>query len=501
MPLRIATLLLLAAVAGAEGWPFGGGQGPFSARDLWNLGLVGAKASDADKPPPANTPPSGRRQVRLEPGVGNEGPERLRIELLYPGGPAEKAGLQTGDVVVGAGSKRFKEGSLEQLAKALLKAEASPKGELTLLVERGGKGKAEKVVVTLPPGGREAGKPTEGKGRRALLDGALKWLADRQQEDGGYVETLSGKNGAVVQAALAGLAWLGAGSDLESGPYSANVRLAAAWVGKNVRDLDGEIPGREPGGPSWNQSNWGVAHAAIFLGELHARTPDRQVLDDLTWCAQRLVDTQEKSGGWAHGPGGKNALGYLELNIVTGLALSGLGCAKRNGFAVPEDTLQRAEAYLEASSGGGGVGYSDQPGQKGSGNIGRTAGCWLGYQALGLGKAKFAKSMESFAKREAGNVLGGHASLMQHVLLAGVAAPALGSAARKDFWESCEPSFVLARAPDGSFQPRPWHETIGMGSNSDVSFGEVWTTAAWAIVLASEKTKDGVVGYPVWTGE
>ena len=33
-----------------------------------------------------------------------------------------------------------------------------------------------------------------------------------------------------------------------------------------------------------------------------------------------------------------------------------------------------------------------------------------------------------------------------------------------------------------------------MGSNSDVTFGEAWTTAAWAAVLVSEG------GFPAWPG-
>jgi len=38
-----------------------------------------------------------------------------------------------------------------------------------------------------------------------------------------------------------------------------------------------------------------------------------------------------------------------------------------------------------------------------------------------------------------------------------------------------------------------------MGSNSDVTFGEVWTTAAWTVVLVSEADpKEGTVGFPAW---
>ena len=106
--------------------------------------------------------------------------------------------------------------------------------------------------------------------------------------------------------------------------------------------------------------------------------------------------------------------------------------------------------------------------------------------------------MGSCCKREAGNPFGGHASLMEHILHAGVAAHALGGSAKKDFWKTMGPSLVLARAPDGSFQPRPWHETLNMSTNADVTFGEVWTTAAWTIILVSDPK--AYPGFPGWTG-
>ena len=39
-----------------------------------------------------------------------------------------------------------------------------------------------------------------------------------------------------------------------------------------------------------------------------------------------------------------------------------------------------------------------------------------------------------------------------------------------------------------------------MGSNSDVTFGEVWTTAAWAVVLGCEQVPGGRPGLSVWLG-
>ena len=497
----VACLLLLPALVCAGGWPFGAARQRFRKLDLYNLGLLGAKAADAATPKPdLNAPPrTGRRQVQMQPASNDDGPDRLRIDVLFPEGPAERAGVKEGDILVGVGSRRFSKGSLEPIAKALLKAE-SGKGVVTLLVERPGEKGTRKIKVTIPRGGKAAAKPTVGPGRAALVERALAWLAKRQGQAGEFSATLSGLNGAVVQTSVAGLAWIGAGSDLKGGPHQDNLRRAADWLVGNIEGFRNETAARAAGGPSWNQSNWGLAHAAIFLGELRARTPERGIEKALHFAAGQLVENQERSGGWAHGPGGKNALGYLELNIVTGLALCGLGLARQSGFLVPDDCFDRAHEYLKKSSSGGGVGYSAGAGQAGQGNIGRTAATWLGYLALGRRKDAFCRQMGKYVAGNADRPLGGHASLMQHILLAGVAAHAQGGAAKKSFWKAMRRDLVLARAPDGSFQPRPWHESLSMKSNSDVTFGEVWTTGAWAMVLVSEESKDGKRGFPAWYG-
>jgi hypothetical protein len=495
-------LLVGASPRGAadEAWPFGSRGGPMAmGRDLYNLGLLGAKARDADAEPPAPmTAGGGRRVGQGAPDTGDDGPARLAVEILFPDGPASKAGLRVGDVVVGAGRGPFKEGSLDPLAEALRKAESGKSGELTLWVEREGE-KRRKIDVVIPVGGKAAAKPTKGAGRTRIVDAALAWLAARQEPGGGFAQTLSGINGAVCQTAIAGLAWLAGGSDDQEGPYADNVARAVSFVIDNAGRTMGMGGAAMPGARgSMDQTNWGYAHAAIFLGELHARRPSAKVKRALIAAGTALAERQEASGGWAHGPGGPNPLGYLELNIVTGLALCGMGLAQQAGCVLPEGVLEKAEAYLKASSGGGGVGYSANPGQAGQGNIGRSAGCWLGFGTLGLSKSPFAGQMKRWVTRNAGAIQGGHASLMQHVFLAGVAAHALGGKARSAYWEAAERDLILARAPDGSLQPRPWRESLSMGTNSDVSFGEVWTTSAWAVVLACEPEKGVRPGLPAW---
>lgn len=503
-------LVALAAAASAQDsiksdeWPFGEAArtSAFRGLNLFNMGLLGAKCGDAAKPFKVPAMAAGRSQKSIDRSGGDEGPEELRVDLLLPGGPAAEAGLKVGDVIVGAGGKSFKDGSLAAVARALLKAEAGGgKGVVTLKVRRVGAKGVSKLQVAVPQGGKPAAKPTEGKARQAMIDAGLKWLAERQESGGGFRQTLSGANGAVVQTSLAGLAWLAGGSDLKAGPYKDNVDGAFRYVSGHLGRMGSRIGTSDAGGPSWDQSNWGYAHAAIFLGELYHRSPNDDVKQALLDCGKTLAERQEASGGWAHGPGGKNALGYLELNIVSGLALTGIGLAWQAGYDVPEDVMERAEEYLSKTGGGdGGVAYSGKDGQRGSGNIGRTAGSWLGFVNLGLAKNGWCRKMGKYVKRNAGALLDGHASLMQHVLLAGVAAHAQGGEARKRFWDAAQRDLVLARSPDGSFQPRPWYENPVGESNTDVTFGDVWTTASWTIVLACEPVKGGRPGLPAWFG-
>jgi len=479
-------------------WPWGGtGR---SKKDLYNLGVLGAKAADADRAPPAEATDGIKHVKMVADPSADRGPDRLRIDVLFGDGPAMKAGLKQGDVIVGVAGKSFKDGkdgSLAPLAKALVDAESGATKGLALSVEKGGAKPSTVVVVQIPSVSKDAASPLHGPARVAVVKAALDWLAKRQQEDGGFETTLCATTGSVVQASMAGLAWLAGGSDLAKGPHAANVKKAVAYVKASV-GADGSAGST----PNTDQTNWGYVHAAIFLGELQAHSPDADVLAELQKDAAEIAKRQETTGGWAHGPGGPNALGYVELNIMSGLAMMGMGLAKESGWTPPDAVLAKARKYLEDSSGGdGGIGYSTNAGQKGQGNIGRTCATWMGYTALGLDHEKWTSKMSSYIKLHAGDVFGGHASLMQHFFLSGVASQALGGDAEAAYWKVCETDLVLARAPDGSFQPRPWHESLQMGTNSDVDFGEVWTTAAWTIVLAADGQKDGLPGLPATTGK
>lgn len=493
--LRLSSLSALALVvlaaapsAAPQSWPFGVTEGGANRnRDLYNLGLLGAKASDAVNGEPRAE--SGMRKVETSGDRGDDsGPTELRIECLFPGGPAEQAGLQVGDVLVGVGKAKFDDGSSQPLADAILKAwSAKKESTLALRVRREGERGVLELEAPVVPLGKWFGKPTKEEARVQLAKPALVWLAEQQQGDGGFRETLSGKNGAVVLTSMAGLAWIAGGSSLDEGPHAEQLARAVEFVTANV-GAQSSLGGGS--GANWNQENWGWVHAGIFLGELHRVSPREDLVTALARVVEALQSKQEASGGFAHGPGGPNALGYVELNIVGGLALMALGLAQQAGCELEEARLAALQDYIDASSSDG-VGYSTKDGQRGQGNIGRTAATWLGLRALGEGKGKLASRFGGHVKRNAGEVLEGHASLMQHILLAGLAAQAQGGGAEKGYWQALERDLLLALSPDGTFQPRPWHESLSMASNSDVTFGDVWTTAAWTLVLIGRPRKDG----------
>ena len=491
--LHSLTALALALCASApsaspQGWPFGSSEGGANRnRDLYNLGLLGAKASDAIKGEPRAE--SGMRKVETSGDRGDDaGPTELRIECLFPGGPAERAGLQVGDVLVGVGKSKFDDGSSGPLADAILKAWSGKKETtLALRVRREGERGVLELEAPVEPLGKWFAKPTKDEARVQLATPALGWLAEQQQGDGGFRETLSGRNGAVVLASMAGLAWIAGGSSLDEGPHAEHLAKAVEFVTQNV-GAQSALGGGS--GANWNQENWGWVHAGIFLGELHQVSPKEDLVAALTRVVEALQSKQEQTGGFAHGPGGPNALGYVELNIVGGLALMALGLAQQAGCELDEDRLEALKGYIEESSSDG-VGYSTKDGQRGQGNIGRTAATWLGLRALGEGKGKLASRFGGYVKRNAGQVLDGHASLMQHILLAGLAAQAQGGGALKLFWSELERDLLLALSPDGTFQPRPWHESLSMASNSDATFGDVWTTSAWVLVLLGSPRKEG----------
>lgn len=235
----------------------------------------------------------------------------LQVRSLVDGGPAEKAGIKTGDRITGVEGQPFAAtpGPVVAIVLACEAAEARGKKEAQVTLTVNDK---EVKVVFAALGKHSATCPRKCKKCERLVRSGVDFLVSKQRSDGCFPTELGGKTGKVVVTSLSGLALMAA-----AGPESSIARAADFVLARcGVADREDERLGGGLGGGNWNQENWELGYGCLFLAEYARRTKRSDVKDRLFEVAKKLEANQEASGGWAHGPGGPNALGYLELEIV-----------------------------------------------------------------------------------------------------------------------------------------------------------------------------------------
>ncbi len=427
-----------------------------AAEDLYNFGAIGA--------------------------AGLPDGSKLRVRQVLEG-PAQAAGLREGDLIVEAAGRELGADPLLALWAAIEEVEGSRKRRpLSLTVERGGE-RAE-LELALPRLGEHSRRcPEKCKKCRKVVEAGLGFLARTQAGDGCFPTDLGGKTGKVVVTALGGLAFLAAGAPPDAAPLARATRYVLSHC--NVAE-DSPFGGALGGaGGNWNQTNWELAYGLMFLAEMCRATRNPELKAKCAELVQALQNTQEASGGWAHGPGGPNALGYLELEIVSNYALLGMGAAQRLGLELDEGKLAKALTWIEGTaSADGGVGYSHREGQKGFGDPGRTAGALVAFAALGQARHPFFGKMAGFYGRELPKLIEGHVSPAMHLLAGAMAARLLGKQAWRAYVETYRPYIMGFRRPDGSFASTPTHESQQLRSNTDLTVGPRWTTATYVLILS-----------------
>ncbi len=413
----------------------------------------------------------------------------LRVTSVAEGAPAKAAGLAPGDVIAGVGTQAFtnpKSLLVYQLVDLLEKAQSKKDPKLSLLVMRGGK--KQNLPIELPsPGPHAATCPTGCARCEKVIEESLKYIASKQRGDGGYDARYSATNGEVVMTSLVCLALLASGSTQTEGPYAENLRKGVDFVSKNCGKAATaeELAGFPPG--NWNQTNWGYAYTAIFLCQVYQIAPSDGLKAKLEETMAAIERGQEASGGWAHGPGGPNALKYVELQIAGNWCLCALGALKKAGFKVPQKTVDRGVAYaVSASPGDGGIGY--RAGQR-NGEPGRTSGCLWGFSLLGLQKHPFFPKMSSFFKGSLDKIPTSHISPVMHFTTSALACTHLGSASWKPFNEVFRLEMLSSRCLDGAFRAHPTAAGLGSVRNLDREMGPVWTTASYVLILQLPKGK------------
>lgn len=407
------------------------------------------------------------------------------LKTVAKGGPADLAGLKEGDVIVSVDGKKFtKKGpeAVDELEAAIEDAEAvkgkTPQKGGTLKLELQGKTKPEPKLVTVEYFGPHSKTcPEKCEKCAAVLTRALDYLKKTQRGDGGFRVGSGGQNGDVVVSSLALLAWRGD----KNQRYSAEIKKAAKGIAARAGKEE-EMGKQKPGEPNWNQTNWPLAFAVMALSEITAKDSSNEWKPQIAEFTKKIGENQEATGGWAHGPGGPNALGYVELEVMSNLCLGAFGMAREAGIEPPASPLFKGVEYVKACTSGGGVAYSTRPGQAGFGDPGRTAGAYWAFRQLRR-KEKVVGEMEKFYDRGMKDLPNGHASPVMHIWAGSLAAAAMGNGASKRFWTLYRPFIMAARAEGGAFDARPNDETRQLKSNGDRSVGYVYMTAAYAIVM------------------
>ncbi len=149
---------------------------------------------------------------------------------------------------------------------------------------------------------------------------------------------------------LATLAFLGAGYTHQTGPYQNTVGAAIDWL------LQAQAP-HGGFGPSDEMAGYNDSLATLALAECYAMTRDLRFRAPLERAVGRLVQSQQKLGGWDYLPTPSAARNDTSITAWVVQALQACSAA---GIAVPPQTLIGASLHFHrAAQSDGTVWYSD----------------------------------------------------------------------------------------------------------------------------------------------
>ncbi|MGH7162596.1 MAG: prenyltransferase/squalene oxidase repeat-containing protein [Planctomycetota bacterium] len=185
------------------------------------------------------------------------------------------------------------------------------------------------------------------------VEGALRWLAARQNADGSWNARIGfkindeysldpprqGPEGLphIGVTALAGMAFLSGGHLPGEGPYGKTVRRAMEFVLANVRE-DGFIT-------TQNTRMYSHAFCVLFLAELYGMTGRADLREKLDRAVEFTYKSQNEMGGWRYAPGAQDS--DMSITVCQVVALRE---ARNIGIRVPKATIDRALKYVLESA-------------------------------------------------------------------------------------------------------------------------------------------------------
>jgi hypothetical protein len=168
------------------------------------------------------------------------------------------------------------------------------------------------------------------------IDAGLRWLAGRQNDDGGFGQGAQRGNAAIC--GLCGMAFMAGGSTPGRGPHGIQVEKAAGYL-LGIAQPSGFIvePVPTTQGPMYSHG-----FATLFLAECYGMSRRPELRDKLRKAVELIVNSQNKEGGWRYFPKKEDA--DISVTVCQVMALR---AAHNAGVHVPKDTFDRAVQYVK----------------------------------------------------------------------------------------------------------------------------------------------------------
>jgi|YelNatPaOPRAMG01_1025707.scaffolds.fasta_scaffold01344_12 hypothetical protein len=204
-----------------------------------------------------------------------------------------------------------------------------------------------------------------------VIQGALRWLAARQQPNGSWGSTGEEARHPVAMTGYVLIAFLATGNLPNEGPFGKTVAAGARYLLDSISP-EGYIGNRDDG-----QYMYGHGIASIALAELYGQTRHPAIRAKLERVIKLIVAAQSREGGWRYRP-----VAYDADISVTVLQVVALRAAKNAGLDVPQRTIDQAVRYVKACYHERTGGFSYQP--HGEPGFARTAAAIYSLQVCGL---------------------------------------------------------------------------------------------------------------------
>ena len=308
------------------------------------------------------------------------------------------------------------------------------------------------------------GKIQEHGPRDAALEKGIAFLATQQNQDGSF-----GKRYKNALTGLAIMAFLATGNTPDGQPHGKLVRNAINHVVSQMR----------PDG-FFGDGMYEHGICTLMLTEAAGMTRD-PVLErtliascgkavKLILSAQAIKKTEAHEGGWRYEPTSTDS----DVSL-SGWQTMALRSAKNIGIAVPDESIQKAVAYIRRNAcAKGGFGYQENKGERP--NL-RGVGL-LALPLCGIYDApELTKTTALMLKDPPKWQLGGQGHFYYRIYYSAAGMYQMGDEAWNMFYGSIDELLIKHQCPDGSW-PDP------SGDNSRETIGAVYTTSMAILALA-----------------